>query len=91
MLALGFAGGLLDMELVVHSDRRKHERPTREAEALKSIGGDHSTTRDGAERHAQLPSWLSNCSGGVRRDEELVERYELPRAEIRAEMGAAMG
>ena len=53
MLALGFAGGLLDMELVVHSDRRKRERPTREAEALKSIGNDHSTKRDGAERHTR--------------------------------------
>ena len=34
MLALGFAGGLLDMELVVHSDRHKRERPAREARPL---------------------------------------------------------
>ena len=51
MLTLGFEGGLLDMELVVHSDRHKRERPTREAEALKSVGSGHSAKRDGDERH----------------------------------------
>ena len=38
MLALGFTGGLPDMELVVHSDRRTRERPAREAGALGCIG-----------------------------------------------------
>ena len=42
MLTLGFEGGLLDMEVVVHSDRRKRERPAREAEALKGAASEHS-------------------------------------------------
>ena len=54
MLTLGLAGVLLDIELVVHSDRRKRERPTREAEALKSIGDDRNNKRDKDERHAHV-------------------------------------
>ena len=38
MLALGFAEGLLDMGLVVHSDHWKRNRPAREARALECIG-----------------------------------------------------
>ena len=96
MLALGFAGGLLDMELVVHSDRHKRERPAREAEALECIGSSHGAKRDATKRHPRtngrtMPEHLVAAELGGRRDEELVERYELLGAKIRAEMGAAMG
>jgi hypothetical protein len=50
MLTLGFEGGLLDMESVVHSDRHKRERPAREAEALRSAASGHSAKRDVGER-----------------------------------------
>jgi hypothetical protein len=50
MLTLGFEGGLLDMEWVVHNDRHKRERPAREAEALRSAASEHSAKRDVEER-----------------------------------------
>ena len=71
MLALGFVGGLLDMESVVHSDRRKRERPAREAEALKSIdnahddgisGGEQSRARDRAMPERLLAAEVSDAT-----------------------------
>ena len=51
MLALGFTDGLPNMELVVHSDRHKRERPAREAEALGCIGNSDDAKRGTSERH----------------------------------------
>ena len=58
MLALGFVGGLLDMESVVHSDRRKRERPAREAEALESIGGGIDGGKQPRARDRVMPKHL---------------------------------
>ena len=49
MLALGLAGGLLAMELVVHSDRHKRGRPAHETAVLECIGSNHGVRCDATE------------------------------------------
>ena len=63
MLALGLAGVLLAMELVVHNDRHKRGRPARETAAFECIGSDHGTGRDATEQRPRtnghtMPGYL---------------------------------